>query len=166
MPRGFAAGRSEHAQQTLANTLRYAEWIRMPPDRDFRDHHPIQREAAMTTAETETRLSRRSGIRRGTGGRPDVIGLGALGIAAVGVAATVLVLLCTPSPAQGPNAAGLADVVAPAPPARDQWYLEDTQLASAPSLANQARDRWYLDGRFAPDVPKDRWYSDPAYRTR
>jgi len=115
----------------------------------------------MTSAATETRSSDAPrGSRRV---HIDLIGLAALTIAVVGVTVTIAVLLAPAAERDTPQ-----DIPAlVAPPARDQWYLDQSvQAPAAPPLASQARDRWYLDGRPASDMPKDRWYSDPPYRAR
>jgi hypothetical protein len=88
----------------------------------------------------------------------DVIGLGALVIAALGLVAAMLVVRTpTAEPSVAPS---VPTAPAFAPPVRDQWYLESGGVRAAPPISSQARDRWYLDGRVAPDPPKDRWYRD------
>jgi hypothetical protein len=85
-----------------------------------------------------------------------VIRLGALIIAGLGLAGTIA--FTQTRPAERPAAPGVLGGVPPAPPMRDQWYL-DQAVATAVPVWSQARDRWYLDGRVATDPPKDRWYS-------
>jgi hypothetical protein len=94
--------------------------------------------------------------------RLDLIGLGAVLIAGLGLAATIVV---TRTPASESTRGPTVSVAVPsAPQTRDRWYL-DKPAATALPIPSQMRDRWYLDGRAARDIPKDRWYSDPQYPT-
>jgi hypothetical protein len=88
--------------------------------------------------------------------RVDLIGLGAVLIAGLGLIATI-VLMRTAVP--GSSTPSVSATLAPAPPARDQWYA-DLNVATAAPVSSQARDRWYLDGNTASNIAKDRWYAD------
>src|SRR6266566_156299 len=85
--------------------------------------HPTRsKEAAMTTAAADTHSDTGSHALTSTRRvRVDLIGLGALIFAGLGLAGTIV--LTQTRPAERPTTPGVPAVaVAPAPPMRDQWY--------------------------------------------
>jgi hypothetical protein len=109
-----------------------------------------------------------------------VIGLSVLVIAALGLITAMLVVrMPTSEPSVAP---GVPAAPAFAPPARDQWHLDQPRHAltvTAPAAASVgiattaaqlgatvARDQWYLDSRVVRAAPpisrqvRDRWYLD------
>jgi hypothetical protein len=120
----------------------------------------------MTTAAAKTHSEAGRGLltTRTRRMRVDLIGLGAVLIAGLGLAGTIIVArMPAPEASGGPT---VSAAVASAPPVRDRWYLEDSRRApSAPDLTaaamtapatrggTVARDRWYADGAVATALP-------------
>jgi hypothetical protein len=134
----------------------------------------------MTTAAAESHSE--TGRARPTSGtrrmRVDLIGLGAVLLAGLGLAGTVIVARA-PAP-EAWRTPSVSAAVTSAPPVRDRWYLEDSsQAPRAPDLTGAgvtvaasrgspvARDQWYAEGAVATASPvwdqsRDRWYLHPG----